>query len=92
MFELCTTPISGYYMNDIDEGDGYIELSIDSLDLLGGIYYFDISLARSGLQRFFTIEQAIKLNIEPTDIYKSGFLLDQKYGVISVLHQWHSLK
>ncbi|NET01108.1 MAG: ABC transporter ATP-binding protein [Sphaerospermopsis sp. SIO1G1] len=89
IFDLSTSPVSGYHINQLKEGEGYIELSIDKLNLLGGTYYFDISLARSGIQRYFTIEQAIRLNIEPTDIYESGFALSQKHGLIPVSHTWN---
>jgi lipopolysaccharide transport system ATP-binding protein len=88
LFQLCTSPISGYPLNNL-KGIGYIDLVIQSLPLLGGEYYFDISLARSGVQRYFTIEQAIQINITSTDVYDSGFLVNQKHGLIAIPHQWN---
>jgi len=89
LFQLCTSPISGYPLEDIEVGQGRIGLKLHSIPLLGGVYYFDISLARTGISRYFTLEQVVKLTIDPTDVYDSGFDLDQKFGLIAISHSWY---
>ncbi|MBD2156176.1 ABC transporter ATP-binding protein [Leptolyngbya sp. FACHB-16] len=88
LFELHSSPTISGHMPDIEKGHGSITLIIPYLPLLGGTYYFDLSLAQVAVKRYFTIERLIKLLIEPSDVYSTGYLFDQKNGFIEIPHKW----
>jgi len=88
IFELHSSPRKDRSSDDIQAGRGTIKLGIPSLLVLGGRYYFDISLARISVERYFTISQAIELLVEPTDVYECGFTFDLKNGLMYVDHSW----
>jgi lipopolysaccharide transport system ATP-binding protein len=92
LFQLSTDPISGYTIGDMEIGNGTIELYLKDLSLLGGVYYFDISLARARIKRFFTLKQVIRFNIESTDVYNSGLSLCQDQGLMAINHKWNLIK
>jgi lipopolysaccharide transport system ATP-binding protein len=88
IFELHSSPRKDNSSDNIEAGKGAILLEIPRLPVLGGTYYFDISLARIAVEKYFTIPQAIELIVEPTDIYECGFTFDQKNGLIYLEHYW----
>ncbi|MFQ5353650.1 MAG: ABC transporter ATP-binding protein [Thermodesulfobacteriota bacterium] len=87
VFRLSNMPISGYSVKEI-KGRGYFELTIKYFPLLGGLYMVDIELARENIELYFTLEKAIQLRVEPTDVYGSGLAMDTSRGLIAVAHEW----
>ncbi len=87
VFRLSNMPISGYSVAEL-KGAGFFELIIKELPLLGGLYMVDIGLTRENVEWHFNIENAIQLNVEPTDVYGSGLALDTSRGLIAVAHEW----
>ncbi|MFQ5353958.1 MAG: ABC transporter ATP-binding protein [Thermodesulfobacteriota bacterium] len=87
VFRLSNMPISGYTVKEIKDA-GYFELTIKYLPLLGGLYVVDIELARENIELYFTMENAVQLRVEPTDVYGSGLAMDTRRGLIAVAHEW----
>ncbi len=87
VFRLSNMPISGYSVGEI-EGKGFFDLTIKDLPLLGGLYTVEIGLAREMVEWYFNIEDAVQLQVTPTDVYGSGLALDTGRGLIAVSHEW----
>lgn len=87
IIRLSNMPIGGYVIDRFD-GDGIVELVIDSLPLVGGEYFVDLGLAHEKIQWHFNCENLITLRVEPTDYYNSGLAMDRTRGLIVVDHSW----
>jgi lipopolysaccharide transport system ATP-binding protein len=73
----------------VPAGDGYIELEIDSLNLLPGRYQFSLRI-NSCLQShtYDALENPVHLDIEETPIYGSSRRIDNRYGVVFFPQRW----
>ncbi len=67
------------------EGPGSIDLDIDFLNLMPGLYY--IGLWLKGANVFDDLDNAAKLEIEASDYYGTG-RLDAKFGMIFLPYRW----
>ncbi len=70
---------------------GAIELTIPSLPLTKGIYYVDVGYAHQRVERYFTVEALIRLDIGGADVYGSGFEIDESRGLVWMAHNWNSV-
>jgi Wzt C-terminal domain len=79
----------GLEVAPLPEGDGYLELEIDSLNLMPGRYYLTL-IARSPLEgRFYDfMENAVYLDVEPAPIYGHSRPLDSRFGVVFFPQRW----
>ncbi len=87
LFRLSTTPISGYEIKEI-YGKGFLELILNDIPMLGGIYFIDIGLHRANVELYFNLEGAVRLYVMPTDVYGSGLAMDDQRGLVSIKHEW----
>jgi len=73
----------------VPAGEGYVELEIDSLNLLPGRYQFSLwinSCVQSHL--YDGLENPVHLDIEETPIYGSTRRIDNRYGVVFFPQRW----
>lgn len=90
--EVCrfsNLPFSGVVLELKDRG--VIELTIPNLPLTKGTYYVDLGYAHQNVERYFTVEALIRLDIGGADVYGSGFELDESRGVVWMAHSWNSV-
>jgi len=87
IFRLSTFPISGFFIDEIN-GKGAVELNISSLPLLSGTYYLSVYVSRANIDFLLKIDEVATFNVEPRDVYKSGFTMDNLTGSIVVPHVW----
>jgi homopolymeric O-antigen transport system ATP-binding protein len=73
----------------VPAGDGYIDLEIDSLNLLPARYYFSLFIV-SGLnqQIYDVLENAVHLDVEEAAIYNSSRRFSSKYGLVYFPQRW----
>jgi lipopolysaccharide transport system ATP-binding protein len=73
----------------VPAGEGYIELEIDSLNLLPGRYQFSLWI-NSCLQShtYDALENPVHLDIEEMPIYGSSRRIDNRYGVVFFPQRW----
>jgi len=73
----------------VPAGDGYVELEIDTLNLLPGRYQFSLWI-NSCLQAhmYDALENPLHLDIEETAIYGSSRRIDNRYGVVFFPQRW----
>ena len=84
-----STWLHGLDIPRVPAGDGYVELEIDSLNLLPGRYQFLLWI-NSCLQShtYDSLENAVHLDIEETPIYGSSRRIDNRYGVVFFPQRW----
>ncbi|MGB7218696.1 MAG: ABC transporter ATP-binding protein [Vicinamibacterales bacterium] len=71
-------------------GDGCIELEIESLNLAPARYDLSLWILGSGATRVYDcLEHAAHLDVEPGNIYRSGRVIDSRYGIVYFPQTWH---
>ncbi len=71
-------------------GDGYIDLEIDSLNLLPGRYYLNLWLDSLLQQHLYdSVESAVHLDIEEAPVYNSSRRIDNRYGIVYFPQRWN---
>ena len=89
--ELCrlsTMPVSGYEIDHLARV-GYLDLTIDSVPLVGGRYHLGVHFYRPHVEAMLILSEVVTLEIAATDVYKSGIGMDQNQGLFVVNHKWH---
>ncbi|MEM7116213.1 MAG: ABC transporter ATP-binding protein [Chloroflexota bacterium] len=87
LIQLSTMPMGGYFIESL-EGPGTIELVINELPLLGGLYLMTVGVARAYVEWIVQLENVVSLNVSARDVYHSGLALDNNRGFFSIDHQW----
>lgn len=77
-----------YEIPFVDKGEGYIDLEIDLLNLMPGRYYLSLLLGSVGPIYFDILDHYGILEVEPSDIYRSGKGIDSRYGIMFVTGRW----
>jgi lipopolysaccharide transport system ATP-binding protein len=71
-------------------GDGYIDLEIDSLNLIPGRYYLSLQLDSSMSPKLYDLlEHAVHLDVEEGPIYGSTRRIDSRHGLVFFPQRWH---
>ena len=74
----------------VPPGDGYIDLEIDSLNLLPGRYYINLWLDSVLQQHLYdSVESAVHLDIEEAPVYNSSRRVDNRYGIVYFPQRWN---
>jgi hypothetical protein len=71
-------------------GKGVLSLTISNLNITGGKYYLSVYCTRPNIEQLWSVEKVAQIYIESSDVYKSGFSLQNKYGVVAVKHKWEN--
>jgi homopolymeric O-antigen transport system ATP-binding protein len=69
-------------------GQGYIDLEIDSLNLLPARYYFSLWLTGAGSPLYDNLENCVWLDVELSNIYASGRVVDTRFGIVYFPQRW----
>ena len=70
-------------------GTGYIDLEIDSLNLLPGRYYFSLWVDSSVASHIYdAMEHAIQLDIEEAPVYGHSRRVDSRFGLVYFPQRW----
>ncbi len=84
-----STWLHGLDIPMLPAGDGYIDLEIDSLNLLPARYYLSLFIGSSVSQHLYeALENALHLDIEEAAIYGSSRRFSNKYGVVFFPQRW----
>src|SRR5690606_20133892 len=63
-------------------------LTIPNLPFVPGDYWIDLSLAVRPEGRVDYVERAVRLSVEPNDIYGSGYTVTSRDGVVFIDGSW----
>jgi lipopolysaccharide transport system ATP-binding protein len=73
----------------VPAGDGYLDLEIDSLNLLPGRFYLSLWLDSCVIRRVYdALEHAVHLDVEEAPIYGSSRRIDSRYGLVFFPQRW----
>jgi lipopolysaccharide transport system ATP-binding protein len=74
----------------IPAGDGYLDLEIESLNLLPGRYYFTLWVDSCVETRIYdAVEHAVHLDVEEAPIYGQNRHVDRRFGLVFFPQRWH---
>jgi homopolymeric O-antigen transport system ATP-binding protein len=84
-----STWLHGLEIPLIPAGEGYVDLEIDSLNLMPGRYYLSLRLASQVEQRMYdALEHAVYLDIEEAPIYGQSRRIDSRFGLVFFPQRW----
>jgi len=79
----------GVDIRRLEPGDGYIDIEIESLNLLPAQYYFSLWITdAAGLMVIYDGDARILLNVEPANIYASGWTPTSRQGIVYFPQCW----
>lgn len=73
---------------EIRPGDGYVDLEIDSINLVPGTYNFSLWLTGEDDKVHDKIESGLALEIEVSDVYNCGRVLEGRWGIVYFPQRW----
>jgi len=73
---------------EIRPGDGYVDLEIDSINLVPGTYNFSLLLFGEDAKVHDKIESGLVLEIEVSDVYNCGRVLESRWGIMYFPQRW----
>ena len=74
---------------EVPEGDGYIDLEIDFLNLLPGRYSISLWITGLGGVVYDGAEHCSRIEVELANIYRSGKVLDGRFGIVFFPQRWN---
>lgn len=84
-----STLLHGIDIPLVPPGDRYVDLEIDSLNLLPGRYYLSLWAESPVIQRTYdVIEHAVYLDVEEAPIYGSSRRIDSRFGLVFFPQRW----
>ncbi len=85
--------LHGIHIPKVGPGDGYIELEIDSLNLVPGQYSFSLWVTgQSSKTEVYDGDVRASLEVEVADVYKSGRMLDSRHGLVYFPQRWRIMR
>jgi lipopolysaccharide transport system ATP-binding protein len=72
----------------IKPGEGHVDLEIDSINLVPGTYNFSLWLTGEDQKVLDKIESGLALEIEVSDVYNCGRVLESKWGAVYFPQRW----
>src|SRR6266705_3229523 len=80
--------LHGIHIPKVEPGDGYIELEIDSLNLISGQYSFSLWITGQSSKTVYDGDVRAALEVEVADVYRSGRMLDSRHGLVYFPQRW----
>lgn len=80
----------GLHIPKVEPGDGYIDLEIDSLNLVPGQYTLSLWVTGQGGKPVYDGDVRASLEVEVTDVYNSGVVLDTRHGIVYFPQRWRA--
>jgi lipopolysaccharide transport system ATP-binding protein len=80
--------IHGVDVLGVEPGDGYIDVEIESLNLLPGQYYLSLWITELGGTPVFDGDVRTTLEVEAANIYASGRTPTSRHGIAFFPQQW----
>jgi lipopolysaccharide transport system ATP-binding protein len=74
-------------VNSAPKGPGIIDLEIDFLNLMPGVYYIGLWIMGFGAV-YDVLDNVAKLEVEPSDYYKTGRGIEARFGLVFLPFRW----
>jgi len=88
LITLSASDLHGVYIPRVEPGDGYIDVEIESLNLLPGQYYFSLWIADDVNAVIYDGDVRTVLEVEPANIYASGWTPTSRHGIVYFPQRW----
>jgi lipopolysaccharide transport system ATP-binding protein len=80
----------GIYISSVDPGEGYVDLEIDSLNLMAAKYKLSLWLTdMPGQLVYDNIEHAVTFEVEGANLFQSGKAMDGRQGIVFFPQKWN---
>jgi lipopolysaccharide transport system ATP-binding protein len=79
---------NGIHIPKVEPGDGHVDVEIDSLNLVPGEYTVSLWITASGGKPVYDGDVRASLEVEPSDVYRSGRALSSSYGLVYFPQRW----
>jgi hypothetical protein len=92
MGTLVTDTSTWHHCLDFAElaaGEGYLDLEIDSLNLLPGRFYFSLWITGLSNIVYDAVEHCACLEVEVANVYRSGRSIDGRFGIVYFPQKWN---
>ena len=80
--------IHGVDVPRVEPGDGYIDVEIESLNLLPAQYYLSLWITELGGTPVYDGDARTVLEVEPANIYASGRTPTSRHGIAFFPQRW----
>lgn len=74
---------------EVPAGDGYLDLEIDFLNLIPGRYSLSLWITGLGGVVYDGVEHCTRIEIELANVYRSGKLIDGRFGIVFFPQRWN---
>jgi lipopolysaccharide transport system ATP-binding protein len=78
----------GVELPSLAPGRGFVDLTIDALNLMPGRYFLSLWLSGSGAITYDVLEHCAALDVEPSNYYRSGRGIDGRFGLVVLPCRW----
>lgn len=86
----ASTSHHGIYIPSVVPGTGYLDLEIESLNLLAAKYMISLWVTdHAGGMVYDNIENAVTLEVDAANPYGSNFLVDGRFGITFFPQKWN---
>jgi len=81
--------LHGIHIPKVGPGDGYLDLEIDSVNLVPGQYLLSLWITgATGGKPVYDGDVRVLLEIDVSDVYSSGRMLDSRFGLVYFPQRW----
>ena len=80
--------LNGIHIPKVGPGDGHIDLEIASLNLIPGQYHLSLWITGQEGNPVYDGDVRASLEIEASDVYRSGRMLDSRFGLVYFPQRW----
>jgi lipopolysaccharide transport system ATP-binding protein len=80
--------LNGVNIRSVKPGDGYVEIKIDSLNLVPGVYALSLWITGYGGKPIYDGDVRTSLEVEVADVYRSGRLITSSHGLVYFRQSW----
>ena len=78
----------GIHIPKVDPGEGHVDIEIDSLNLIPGPYTLSLWITGPEGKPIYDGDVQATLEVEVADVYKSGRILDSRFGFVFFPQRW----
>jgi lipopolysaccharide transport system ATP-binding protein len=80
---------SGYHIPSISPGTGFIDMEIETLNIMQARYYISLWIDSTGHQKRDMLDHCVSIDVEPSNIYHTGGRgMTSKWGLVFLPTKW----
>jgi lipopolysaccharide transport system ATP-binding protein len=80
--------LNGMHIHKVGPGEGYVEVELQSFNLVPGRYQLSLWITAPSGKPVYDGDVRASLEVSPTDVYKSGHIVDNRLGLVYFPQRW----